>query len=174
VTFQKKIGAHSISVTHVLDGKRFVQWVEDYLREQGVQEPKIPKALRTVIDDYIEEEFEWFAFDVVDLEEETVTKDAIQYRFKTRWLYYPLRITRAEKGDTKVRLLLLTPGLVRMPGGPGLQVRLVHRPVHVTSDEVKELDADLHDMLGGRGNLQLRIWEVEGKLSKFRRDIVTR
>jgi hypothetical protein len=60
-----------------------------------------------------------------------------------RAAYYPLRITRAEKGDTKVRLILLTPGLVRMPRGPDLRVRLVHRPVGVTRGELKKLDSDL-------------------------------
>lgn len=32
-----------------------------------------------------------------------MTKEAIQYRFATRWLYYPLRITRSEEGDTNIR-----------------------------------------------------------------------
>ena len=174
VTIREKIGAHNISVTHVLDGERFVQWAEQYLISQGASEAKIPAALKPVVEQYIEEGFKWFAFDVVDLSEELVTKDAIQYRFKTRWLYYPLRITRAETGDTKVRLLVLTPGLVRLPAGPGLSVRLVHQPVGVTRNELKDLDADLCQMLRYHGRIRLRIWETEGKLSEFRRDIMTR
>lgn len=175
VTVREKIGAHSISVTHVLDGQRFVQWAEDYLVEQGVDQPKIPTPLKSVIREYIRDGFEWFAFDVVDLGKETVTKDAIQYRFKTDALYYPLRITRAEKGDTNVRLLILTPGLVQMPAGPDLRVQLVHQPVHITRGELKELgDKDLDRLLRRHGNLQLRIWEINGPLSGFRRDIITR
>ena len=173
ITIRNKIGAHDISVTHVLDGERFVKWAEEYLIGQGADEAKIPAALKPVIEQYIDEGFKWFAFDVVDLSDEVVTKDAIQYRFKTRWLYYPLRITRAEKGDTKVRLLVLTPGLVRMPTGPDLSVRLVHRPIVVTRSELKELDSDLYQMLRYHGNVTLRIWETEGQLSGFRRDIMT-
>jgi len=175
VTVRKTIGAHSISVTHVLDGQRFVQWAEGYLIEQGVDQPKIPMPLKIVIQEYIRDGFEWFAFDVVDLSKETVTKDAIQYRFKTDALYYPLRIPRAEKGDTNVRLLILTPGLVQMPTGPDLRVRLAHRPVGITRGELKELGSDdLFQLLRRRGNLQLRIWEINGPLSGFRRDIITR
>lgn len=173
VTIRKKIGAHDVSVTHVLDGKRFVQWAEEYLTEQGTGEAKIPAALKPVVEQYIKEGFKWFAFDVVDLDNEVVTKDAIEYRFKTRWLYYPLRITRAEKGDTKVRLLVLTPGLVHLPSGRGLRVRLVHRPVDVMGFELERLDPSLYQMLRHHGDLKLRIWEIEGALSKFRRDIIT-
>lgn len=174
ITIRKKIGAHDISVTRVLDGKRFVQWAEEYLINQGAGEAKIPGALKAVVEQYIHEGFEWFAFDVVDLDRDVVTKDAIQYRFKTRWLYYPLRITRTEKGSTSVRLILLTPGLVRLPTGRHLSVRLVHEPVGVTPWELKELDSDLYRMLRHHENLKLRIWETEGKLSEFHRDIVTR
>ena len=174
ITEHKRIGAHDISVAHVLDGARFVSWAEEYLEKQGVDQPKIPEPLKPVIEEYIADGYDWFVFDVVELGEETDTKDAIQYRFKTPSLYYPLRITRAEVGDTKIRLLVLTPGLVRMPSGFGLHVRLVHRPVDVTRSELQHLDEDLFQLLRSRTNLQLRIWEIEGRLSAFKRDIVTR
>ena len=99
---------------------------------------------------------------------------SIQYRFKTRALYYPLRSTRAAKGDTNVRLLILTPGLAQMPTGYDLRVRLVHEPVNVTRSELKELNDDLYQMLHNQGDLRLRIWEIKGTLSSFRRDIFTR
>ena len=106
ITEHKRIGAHDISVALVLDGARFVAWAEEYLEKQGVDQPKIPEPLKRVIGEYIADGYDWFVFDVVELGEETVTKDAIQYRFKTPALYYPLRITRAETGDTKIRLLI--------------------------------------------------------------------
>jgi hypothetical protein len=174
VTLEERIGAHDISVTQVLDGRRFVEWADDYLRRQGVAKPKIPAPLKPVIGEYIHDGFRWFAFDVVDLGKETVTKDAIQYRFRTNSLYYPLRITRAETGETNVNLLVLTPGLVRMPSGKDLDVRLVHPPIEITHGELRELDEDLNDLLRYGANLRLRTWHVSGKLSEFRRDIVTR
>ena len=82
--------------------------------------------------------------------------------------------SREETGGTKIRLLVLTPGLVKMPSGFGLHVRLVHRPVDVTRNELQDLDGDLFQLLRSRGNLQLRIWEIEGRLSAFQRDIVAR
>jgi hypothetical protein len=133
VTFHEKIGAHDVSVTHVLAHRRFVDWVKDYLKDAGVDNPTIPRPLQAVVREYLRDDFKWFVFDVVDLGDQTVTKDAIQYRFKTRSLYYPLRITL-------VRLLVLSPGLVRMPDPRLVRVRLVHQPVNVTRNELRDLD----------------------------------
>jgi hypothetical protein len=172
VTFHDKIGAHDVSVTHVLDHRRFVDWVKEYLEKAGVDNPEIPPPLEAVVQDYLRDRFQWFVFDVVDLGDQTITKDAIQYRFKTRSLYYPLRITRSEEGDTLVKLLVLSPGLVRMPDPRRLRVRLVHRPVNVTQAELRELDQDLHDLLRHRSQLRLRIWQIEGRLSGFHHDLI--
>lgn len=173
VTFQKKIGAHDVSVTHVLDSKRFVSWVDDYLRNSGVDNPTIPPALRKVVNEYLHDGFDWFAFNVVELGIETASKEALQYRFESRLLFYPLRITRTEKGDTTVRLLVLSPRLVQMPKLGSVRVRLVHRPVTVSGSELRELDEDLHEMLKNHPTRLLRTWEVRGPLSKFQRDVIT-
>ncbi len=172
VTFHEKIGAHDVSVTHVLDHRRFVGWVKDYLEEAGVDNPELPPPLEAVVREYLRDGFPWFVFDVVDLGDETITKDAIQYRFPTRFLYYPLRITRSEEGDTRVRLLVLTPGLVRMPDPRRVAVRLVHEPVGVTRAELRELDEDLFKFLRRRPHLRLRIWQIEGRLNAFQHDLI--
>jgi len=45
VTFHEKIGAHDIAdarasgVTEVLNGDKLVDWVNDYLKTQGVEDP---------------------------------------------------------------------------------------------------------------------------------------
>ena len=172
VTFHEKIGAHDVSVIQVLDQRRFVDWVEDYLRKEGVDNPTVPKPLRRVVEEYLRDGFKWFAFNVVDLGTKTVTKDAVQYKFETRFLYYPLRITRTEKGATEVRLLLISPRLVTIPDLGSAKVKLLHQPVRITDDDLRYLDKDLHKLLGNRSNL-IRIWEIKGKLSNFKRDVVT-
>jgi len=172
VTFHKKIGAHDVSVTRVLDRRRFVDWVEDYLRGAGVDNPTIPQPLQSVVEEYLRDGFGWFAFNVVDLGVKTVTKEAIQYRFNTRFLYYPLRITRTDKGDTKVRLLILSPRLVRIPDLHPVEVRLVHRPVTVTRGELRDLDKALYRLLKNHPTSLLRIWEINGRLSGFTQDVV--
>lgn len=174
VAFHEKIGAQDITVTEVLDSKRFVAWVEDYLKKAGVDRPSIPGPLKRVVDEYLRDGFKWFAFNVVDLGEETVTKEAVQYRFATRFLYYPLRITRTEKGNTSIRLLIVSPDLVRMPDLGSSSARLEHRPVELKRNLLRSYDADLHDLLKYHRKTIVRTWEIKGPLSGFKRDVMTR
>jgi hypothetical protein len=175
VTFHKKIGPHDISVTRVLDPPGFLRWVEDYLRKAGVNNPTVPPPLSQAIAEYLSDDYKWFVFDVVELGEETVTNDAIQYRFASDCVYYPLRITRAEEGQTSISLLILTPQLLsRFPGLPVERVQLSHEPVTITSGELRELSEDMDALLGHRPDMNLRIWQIDGRLSEFRQDLIAR
>ncbi len=175
VTFHEKIGAHDISVTHVLNGAGFIEWVETYLKKQGVENPKIPDPLKTVVEEYLKEGYKWFVFDVVELSDKTRTNDAIQYRFKTKALYYPLKITRTESGKTDVELLILTTRLLsRFPGLPKERVTLAHTPVTLTQKELQTINKDMSELLGRTHGMKLRIWKISGVLSEFKKDLVAR
>ncbi len=175
ITFHKKIGPHDISVAKVLDRRGFIRWVTEYLEKAGVDNPQIPAPLAEAIAEYLADNYKWFVFDVVELGKETVTNDAIQYRFASDCVYYPLRITRAEEGDTSIRLLILTPRLLsRFPGLPIGRVRLLHRPVTITSAELRELNEDMDTLLGHRPNMNLRIWQINGRLSEFKADLIAK
>lgn len=173
VTFHKKIGAHDISVTHVLNSDGFIEWVENYLRSSGVENPKIPKAMKAVVSEYLEEGFSWFVFDVISLDKEPKTNEAIQYRFATESLFYPLKITRTEEGETSIELLVLTPRLLRnFPGISMEQVKLLHEPIEITSEELCELSEEMDALLGHLEEMKLRIWQIQGKLSEFEEDLI--
>jgi hypothetical protein len=173
VTFHKKIGAHDISVTHVLNPQGFISWVEKYLKSAGVQNPTIPAAYQRIIAEYLTEGFTWFVFDVVSLSEVLSTGEAIQYRFKTKFLYYPMKVTQTVVGHTKVDLLILTPKLLeRFPGIPRSQVQLRHAPVSITSQELRSLNPEMDALLSHREDMKLRIWQLQGEMSAFRQDLI--
>jgi hypothetical protein len=175
VTFHQRIGAHDISVARVLDRRGFIQWVGDYLRRAGVDNPTVPPALGEAIVEYLVDGYTWFVFDVVELGREMVTNDAIQYRFACDCVYYPLRITRAEAGENSIKLLVLTPRLLsRFPCLPKSRVRLLHDPVVITSGELRELNEDMDALLGHRPHMKLRIWQISGRLSAFDEDLVAK
>ena len=173
VTFHEKIGAHDISVTHLLDAQGFIKWVTDYLETLGIEGDIISEEMRELIGDYITEGFEWFVFDVITLGTETVTNEPIQYRFKTARLFYPLKITQTATGSTSIELLILTPRLLnRFPGTPIESIRLKHEPITINGDELKMLDEDMYDMLHSYGALKLRIWSLDGDLGSFKNDLI--
>lgn len=175
VTFHEKIGPHDISVTHVVDQKGFIRWVTNYLEQAGVDSATISPAMRGVIAEYLLDDYKWFVFDVVELGTEPVTNDAIQYRFRSDCVYYPLRIMRAEEGDTKIRLLILTPRLLgSFPALPRSRVELPHQPVAITSSELRSLNEDMDELLGHRSDMKLRTWNIRGRLSEFEEDLIAR
>ena len=175
LTFHEKIGAHDVSVIRMLDRQGFIRWVNDYLKRAGVDNPSVPPPLAAVIDEYLRDDYKWFVFDVIELGEKTVTNDAIQYRFRSNCVYYPLRITRTEEGHTSIRLLILTPRLLSsFPGLPVSRVRLAHQPVSITSGELRSLNEDMDALLGHRSDMKLRIWNIEGQLPDFDADLIAR
>jgi hypothetical protein len=175
ITFHKKIDAHDISVAHVLSKDGFISWVEKYLDSLGVKNPIIPEGLKKVVEEYLQEKFTWFVFDVVSLDKELKTNDAIQYRFKTANLFYPVKIMNTEEGYTSMEFLILTPELLKIfPGIPLEKINLPHRPITLTSDELRDLNEEISELLGNKEEMKLRIWEIEGLISSFTADLIAR
>ena len=177
VTFHETIGAHDVAVIQALRLNGFVEWVETYLRSQQVHTPVIPAPLSQVVEEYIRDGLTWFVFDVVSLTDRPVTKQTIQFRFRTNCLYYPLRITRSEEGETVVKLLVLTTELVDFTRGMGYglpreRLKLAHKPVTITADELSSLNREMDALLGRPYTAKLRIWEIKGVLSEFEQDLV--
>ena len=175
VTFHKKIGPHEISVTRVLRGDGFVDWVEKYLNKQGVEKVVIDEKFKAIVDGYIRDKFVWFVFDVVELGPNVKTIEPIQYRFKTDYLFYPLRITMLDQGHTTIDLIVLTPKLLRtFPGLDVRRVKLKHKPIAISAAELASISKEMYEMLGRRRSTALRIWQCAGALSSFDKDLIAR
>jgi len=177
LAFHETIGSHDVAVIQALRMQGFVEWVRNFLDSQHVDNPVIPPPLTHVIEEYIQDGFTWFAFDVVSLTDEAVSKQAIQFRFWTNCLYYPLRITRTEQGATLVTLLILTNELLSFAHGTGFgiprrRLKLAHKPVDVSGLELAALNEEMYDLLGNPAWAKLRIWEIRGILAFFENDLI--
>ncbi len=173
VTFHKKIGAHDISVTHLLDAGGFVAWVKQYLDSLGIDGDIVSDEMKGLIEEYIADEFTWFVFDVVTIGIETVTNEPIQYRFATDHLFYPLKITSTAEGSTAIELLVLTPRLLtNFPALPVARIALKHDPISINEYDVRYVNGDMYELLKRYTELKLRIWELTGDLESFDRDLI--
>jgi hypothetical protein len=175
ITFHEKIGAHDVTVVRVLESVGFVGWVNDYLKRAQADNPTIPAPLQASVGEYLREGFTWFVFDVISLDDRLKTTDALEYRFKTTSLYYPIKISRANQGLTSIQLLVLTPTMLRTFSGiPMERVDLRHMPVSLSSKEVRSLHAGIDDLLGRRDDVKLRIWWIRGAFQDLSRDLLAR
>lgn len=173
LTFHEQIGAHDISTLMALRSEEFVAWVEEYLKKAGVDNPTIPEVLKESIARYLKEGCRWFVFDVVSLTKEQQTHEPIQYRFATPRLYYPLKISRTDEGDTTIDLLILSPGLFRTFRGYWKERIKIPTPAfRITADQLRSIDPDMDALLDHQENMWLRIWRIRGKLADFRQDLL--
>jgi hypothetical protein len=174
VTAHEQISAHNLSTIRVESGPGFVEWARAYLKKQGVENPEIPKELAEVIDEYIRESFRWFVFDVVSLTKEPKTKTALQFRFKTPFLFYPMRITRVEKGETKVHLMVFSEHVFRPEmflGIPNTEMKLDFQSVTFNKVELRALGV-FGEVLGSPLSVKVRSWEIKGRIDGFKEDVI--
>ena len=173
VTFQEKIGAHDISVTRVNRPEEFVNWVNEYLASQEVDNPTIPEVLAEVIVEYIEDGFDWFVFSVVELTEEPHSQEAIQYRFESDAAYFPLKITRTESGSTELEIMaFMPPKQVDREASRTLNFLPTNVPVIVNNSKISEIDEELGQLMSNYDNSALHHWYIQGELSQFQEDLV--
>ena len=175
VVERKKIGAHDLRVVRLLDKGRFANWIKEEFA--GEEQLEVPKALLEVIGDYTDDGFTWFLFDVVDLNEEPAKKVPLRIRFKTTRLYYPMRITRTEKGDSKVSLTVLTNVLFEKEdcvGIPRSEIVVPASPREVSGSQVQWVDPIIFNLLGQPARTKIRTWEISGSIDTFTKDLLIR
>ncbi|MFN2363440.1 MAG: DUF2330 domain-containing protein [Halarsenatibacteraceae bacterium] len=173
VTFHEKIGAHDISVTRVNRSDDFVSWVNEYLTSQGVDNPTIPDALADVIVEYIEDGFDWFVFSVVELTEEPNSQEAIQYRFESDAVYFPLKITRTETGSTELEIMaFMPPKQIEREASRTLNFLPTNVPVTVENSEIIKINEEMGQMMSNYDISGLHHWYIKGELSEFKEDLV--
>lgn len=176
VVERKLIGAHDIRIVELLDAKRFSEWVKTEFGAAN-ENLEIPAPLLSVIDEYSKDGYKWFLFDVVDLKQEAAKKTPLKIRFETDKLYYPMRITRTEKGNTKVSLSILTNILFDKEDAIGIpreSFKVPSSPIDITGAQVKWIDPSIYELLGRPQKVKLRTWEISGEIDSFDKDLLIR
>jgi outer membrane protein assembly factor BamB len=109
IVFTEKIGPHDITAVQVNSPNEFTEWVNNFLKDKGISNKKMPDKLDNVIGHYTEQNIRYFVFDVVELEKNTRSVDPIVYKFRTKYLFFPLEISSIIEGHTEITLAMLMP-----------------------------------------------------------------
>ncbi len=109
IVFHEKIGAHDIWVAKANDADEFIEWAEDFLARNEIEHEISSPELEWLVEDYIAEGINFFVFDLIEISSTEKSVEPIVYRFKTDFLYYPIRISSINSGLTGISLFLLTP-----------------------------------------------------------------
>lgn len=178
VIAEAKIGAHNIFVVEADSTDAFVAEVTAYVNKKFGEEaePLITGHIRDLIDRYQKLNFRYFAFDLILNKTDLDVKQAIQYRFESDFVYYPMYISRAGgTGATTVDAVVFTPGELKQVRKGALPADEI---VNTTSarfseTELTDLNGDLGALFGADGALG-RKWTISGDLNSFAGDVMMR
>ena len=114
IVLHKKIGAHDVTVVKINDLNNFLSWVENYTKAKGFN-VKLPSNFKATVKDYLNRNLSFFVFDFINASDEDRSVAPLVYKFKTNFLYYPLKITAfsdAGGSFSTINLFLITNGII--------------------------------------------------------------
>ena len=88
-----------------------------------------------------------------------------------------MRITRTEKGETKVSLSILTNILFNKEDAIGIpreSFKVPSKPIDITGAQAKWIDPAIFELLGQPETVKLRTWEISGEIDSFDKDLLIR
>jgi hypothetical protein len=167
ITFHESIGAHSLTVVRAEEPDDFMQWLDDFVKDQrGTAE--LPIELGDLIADYLTSNMNYFAIDIIDLDSTTKSVDPLIYKFQTSKLYYPLRISSLFKGETNITLFTVTSNALKSEGV--LNSFLKRAQFKIRKEALPDISADMTNLFSD--NPQLTYFYFAGHLEEFDSDIL--
>jgi hypothetical protein len=173
--FNQKLGAHDIAIIKIKDPSGFRKWVNEFFKKKGLpQKDKYPE-IEGVVDDYVRRGIVWFVFDFVEVTDKTRFIEPVEYRFKTRELYYPLKTSNTFGGLGGIDLILFISGTLCEPlnsyysGCLGLQHMRATTSSQVTAEELKDIYPDAGTFYGNK-NIFVQLVSYRGAY-EFKKDI---
>ncbi|MCD4782801.1 MAG: DUF2330 domain-containing protein [Candidatus Eremiobacteraeota bacterium] len=110
IVFHKKIGAHDITIAKTKNLNAFIDWIKEFVAKQGMEyDEKDFTELKPIVRGYISKGYQYYVFDVIELTTQKKTVEPILYQFKSKNVYFPLRVTLLSRGVTTIALYLFTP-----------------------------------------------------------------
>ena len=175
ITFHEKMGAHEVAVAQVVDAKRFVAFVQDFLKKtyQTRDAPIRPEFVK-IIESYLDAGFEWFAFDVIVLGDSNKSRQPIEYRFQSDEVFYPMRISSLEQGKTEVELLVFSKKGASEFVGLSRERMEVLPQLRVERSRMGGLATDWGQFFGEGDPLVMDQWKIGGELKTFQADVRVR
>ena len=108
IVFHERIGAHDITVVKAHGAEELINFLRDYASREGLESLKITERVKEIIEDYLRRGFNYWVLDLVEVGGKVRSIDPIIYTFRSDELYYPLKVSRAAKGETKIIVYAIT------------------------------------------------------------------
>ncbi|MBN1539814.1 MAG: DUF2330 domain-containing protein, partial [Candidatus Thermoplasmatota archaeon] len=108
IKFTAELGSHSITVIQIISPEDFYDQIGDLMEQVGSSIESWPQGLEDVLVGYCNKGFSYFAIDRFQIGNEPGSVEPLVYDFLTRELVFPLEVSSILKGDTRIKLALIT------------------------------------------------------------------
>jgi len=182
ITFQDTIGVHNITVVKILNVTNFSNWATDFATSAGLAGITFSSKFQSMVEEYLEDNISFFVFDIIDTAEDEHSINPIIYRFKTDFLFYPLKITAAsDVGETyaQVNVFCIAKGLIKEEVFSDISFYsnlgyywyddLVY-DINLTEEELNEIGPDIYNLF--KDDPILMSYYYYGRYSELGGDIV--
>lgn len=173
ITFQKKIGAHDITVVKVSDLSVFLDWVTEFATEKGLKVKEVSSQFKEGVKNYLKRDIKYFVFDIIDTKGEESIKPII-YKFDSDYLYYPVLISgisEISESRAKIRVFFISKEKIsdRKYWHPFWQGYFGY-PIELTLEELKEINEDVANLFNS--NVKVITFDYYNFLKDFKKDLI--
>jgi len=182
ITFQDTIGVHNITIVKILDVTNFSDWATDFAISAGLTDITFSSKFQGMVEEYLNDNISYFVFDIIDTTKDESSINPIIYRFKTDFLFYPLKITAAaDVGETyaSVRVFCIAKKVIKAEVFSEVSFYsnlgyysygdLVY-DMNLTEDELLEISQEIYDLF--KGDPILMSYQYYGRYSSLDGDII--
>ena len=182
ITFQDTIGAHNITIVKIIDVTNFSNWATNFATSAGLTDITFSSKFQIMVEEYLKDNISFFVFDIIDAAEDEHSINPIIYRFKTDFLFYPLKITAAsDVGETyaQVNVFCIAKELIKEEVFSDISFYSnldyywyddVVYDINLTEEELTEISPDIYDLF--KDDPILMDYYYYGKYSEIGGDIV--
>ena len=176
---QKTIGAHDITVVKVNVADDFSNWIDGFASGKNLAQKQISTDFKNGLQSYLKRGINYFAFDVLDLSDQSMTVKPLVYQFDTRYFYFPLLISGiSEIADSQANINLYLvfnkewklPANIWQNYGQNYYINDSNLDIGLTLDELKGISARAASIFGG--DVKVRRFSMNGKLSDINKDLM--
>ena len=178
ITFQKRIGAHDITVVKVNDLTYFLDWIKNFAKDKGFQQKEISSKFKEAIANYLKKDIKYFVFDIIEAGQEKESIKPLIYHFDSDFLYYPILISGASEireSQTEINLFIISEKEVEFSNVPYSYYSHYWfsgygYPVELTKENLEEISQEIADLFKGKVNV--RKASLYAKLNNLKRDLM--
>jgi hypothetical protein len=179
IVMQKTIGAHDITVVKVNVADDFSNWIDGFASGKNLAQKPISQTFKNGLQSYLKRGINYFAFDVLNLNDQNTTVKPLVYQFDTRYFYFPLLISGiSEIGDsqTHVNLFLIFNKDWKLPPqmwqnyGDNYYVDDSNLDIELTNAELKGISERSASLFSD--GVKVRRFSMSGTLSAINKDLM--